>query len=554
MGERFNKYFQEIPQNIIQRTAQFLLTGFLFGSGIAMLVSSVIPNFAASNKYFISIYPYTFFFLNQINSILMAFVLIAAGVGTAARVKKAFSLTIIVLVIAILNTLRWLLIYGEFSWSFILFLFCVLLLTWVSRGAYYRERMAPSWGLVSWTIAIYIVTFVTYGIVGVLNRPNTHHNFTVPHFLFFPSQKVWLGGFFGLILAAVILFVFLRYFSKDTHSKIQQALDFNRIGNVIAQFGGNEISHLGFIRDKQMYVYQADGKDQLIFLFRKKADKLIVLGEPFGNQAYLQAGLAQFMDDADREDFTLIFYEASRALTMQLHEWGFDFFKNGEEGFVDLTTFTMNGKKMRGERALVNKFKREGYKFKLLQPPFSPEIMRELHQVSDEWLGKETEKGFSLGYFVPDYLNRAPVAVVYDHKGEIISFASVMPQGNTKIISIDLMRSRKDAPSGIMDFLLVNFFESARTEGYTSFNFGMAPLAGVGISHFSFLEERISHMIYEYGYKLYGFQGLREYKAKYVSKWVPKYIAYRKKRSLIYTVLQVLQVVNSPIHRGHERT
>jgi len=402
-----------------------------------------------------------------------------------------------------------------------------------------------------WVSCVYVVTFVLYTIVGVYNAPQIHHRHAVPSALFFPSQKLWVFGIIGLVLAALILVAMDRYFASGHNPRLGQTLDIARVRQVITTYGGNEISQLAFLNDKLVYYYQVDDVDQLIFLYQQKADKLILMGEPFGNQDYLQPALEQLMDDADSDGYSLVFYEISESLTMRLHEMGFDFIKTGEEGHVKLADFSLAGKRLRGERALMNKFVREQYTFKVLQPPFDAATMTALRAVSDSWLHGESEKGFSLGFFDETYLNQAPVAVVYNPDQVIVAFANIMPQGNQDVASIDLMRSSQAAPSGIMDTVFVHLFEQARDQGYTSFNMGMAPLAGVGVSRYSFIQEKIAHLIYEYGYQLYGFQGLRSYKEKYVTDWAPKYIAYRKRNSLIFTVLQLLQVVNTRVKGPH---
>jgi len=135
---------------------------------------------------------------------------------------------------------------------------------------------------------------------------------------------------------------------------------------------------------------------------------------------------------------------------------------------------------------------------------------------------------------------------VVDAEGTLVAFANLMPTGDQQMTSIDLMRARRDAPSGIMDGLFVYLFETCRDQGYASFNLGMAPLANVGVSEFSFIEERAAHLIYEYGSNFYSFQGLRAYKEKYVTDWQPKYLAYCRRQSLIYTMLQLGLVINQP--------
>ncbi len=227
-----------------------------------------------------------------------------------------------------------------------------------------------------------------------------------------------------------------------------------------------------------------------MFQFRKKADKLIILGEPVGDVTALIPAIRDFIRAADAQDLSLVFYEISETLTMQLHEYGFDFMKFGEEGYVDVQNFSLAGTKRKGERALIHKFEREGYTYSWLKPPLTEQTLRELRMVSDDWLAGRQEDGFSLGYFDDHYLNQAPVAVMRNHNGTIVSFASAMPTGTATTTSIDLMRSSTDAPSGIMDGMFVNLFQQAKADGFATFNMGMAPLANVGRSDYAFLEEK----------------------------------------------------------------
>lgn len=62
------------------------------------------------------------------------------------------------------------------------------------------------------------------------------------------------------------------------------------------------------------------------------------------------------------------------------HDFGYNFFKLGEEAVVDLNTFTITGKKRAGMRATFNRFEREGYTFSIHEPPFSDELYEELRK------------------------------------------------------------------------------------------------------------------------------------------------------------------------------
>lgn len=540
VGHRVNRFLNGLPVVTLRRAAHLFVTTFMYFSGVMMLLFATIPDVVLANHFYLRLVPYMFYFLSQITNIVMAFLLIGLARGVGARVKRAYWPTLVVLVVAIAVTL-W---RENFPVSLAILLGLVLACLIFARPELYRTGFHFSWGGLLIDGTIYVGTFVLYTILGLSSFPSGHHRPLLPQAWLLPSTQVWLTGLGSLLVALLILIAIYRYLAAPKPAWLKAPYEPARMRSVINQFGGNEVSHLAFLGDKQAYFYQAEGADQLFILFRQKADKLLVMGEPIGNQDYVRPALQAFMHDANQVGLRPVFYEISESLTLQLHEMGFDFIKVGEEGHVALANFSLAGKAHRGERALINKFKREGYQFALLQPPLSDEQFLELQAISNSWLNDETEKGFSMGFFDRDYLNEAPVAVMKNAAGQLVAFANLMPTGDHRMTSIDLMRASRDAPSGIMDGLFVYLFETCREEGYLSFNLGMAPLANVGVSEFSFVEERAAHLIYQYGSNFYSFQGLRAYKEKYVTSWEPKYLAYRRRQSLIFSMLQLMLVIN----------
>ncbi|UQS87010.1 bifunctional lysylphosphatidylglycerol flippase/synthetase MprF [Nicoliella spurrieriana] len=549
-GKRINEFLDDIPKTLFQRTAQIILTIFLYFSGIMLLLSITLPNVVLVNSFYLSFEPYTFYFLNQLTTIIVAFILIGLARGYGSRVQRSFWPTVVVLLIAIANTL-W---KESFPINMSILSIILILLLWLSKGSLYRKRLSYSWGQRIMDTIIFAFTFTAYTFLGIYNH--FHHNFhngpfkglfKQPNAYLFPSQQVWFAGFLGLLAASLILVIIYRYFSSKETNWLDQPFDAERVRHVIDEYGGNEVSHLAFVRDKQIYFYTIDDEDQVFFMFKRRANKLVIMGEPVGNAEQFSNAIDQFMIDADQIGLSLVFYEVGEKFTMILHEKGFDFTKAGEEGMVELSKFTLVGKKHRGERALMHKFEREGYQFSIVNPPFDNAFMAELKAISDQWLNGNSEKGFSLGYFDAYYLNQAPIAIMKDKDGKVVAFANIMPTGEHAITSIDLMRSSDDAPSGIMDGIFINLFQYSLDNKYQYFNLGMAPLSNVGRSRFSFIDEKIANLVYKYGQSFYSFQGLRSYKEKYVNVWVPRYIVYRRKSSLIFTMLQILLIVNERI-------
>ena len=84
-------------------------------------------------------------------------------------------------------------------------------------------------------------------------------------------------------MALLILLGIFRYLAAGKPEWLQAPYDAPRMGRDSSVWG-NEVSHLAFLRDKRAYFYQEAGVDQLFLLYRQKADKLLVMGEPIGNQ------------------------------------------------------------------------------------------------------------------------------------------------------------------------------------------------------------------------------------------------------------------------------
>src|SRR5262249_24888331 len=144
----------------------------------------------------------------------------------------------------------------------------------------------------------------------------------------------------------------------------------------------------------------------------------------------------------------------------------------------------------------------------------------------DAWLGlKNTrEKGFSLGFFAPDYLVRLPLAVVRRDQA-VIGFTNLLPGAEREELSCDLMRYLPGAHPSLMEFLFVELFLWGRAQGFRWFNLGMAPFSGLEAHALSPLWNRIGAVLFRYGEDFYNFQGLRRWKEKFDPVWQPRYLA-----------------------------
>lgn len=274
--------------------------------------------------------------------------------------------------------------------------------------------------------------------------------------------------------------------------------------------------------------------------YRVRGRRWIAMGEPVGQRVERQELLWAFATMADRYGGAAVFYSIGEGLLAELATMGLAVRKVGEAAVIDVAAFSLEGKAKQNLRTAVNRAEREGASFEVLPPGSASGLAAELRAVSEAWMKihNSEEKAFSLGRFDPDYLDLTPLAVVREG-GRIVAFANLLPGAGRGEVAIDLMRYRPDAPTGAMDYLFVRAIQWAGAEGYEGFDLGMAPLSGLEDRRIAPVFARVGALVFEEGGALYGFAGLRAYKAKFAPEWRAKFIAAPASTPLAMALLDV---------------
>ncbi|MBB3110240.1 phosphatidylglycerol lysyltransferase [Paenibacillus phyllosphaerae] len=320
-------------------------------------------------------------------------------------------------------------------------------------------------------------------------------------------------------------------------------IDAERLEHFLHAYGHNAHTHLYFMGDKQFF-WEAEGF--ALIVYRKAGNRRIVLGDPIGEAEAVLRVIDQFIRKCRSERSVPVFYQVKAAGLALYERYGLQSVKLGEEAQINLPSFHTAGKAWLKLRTRLNKFERNGHRFEVIQPPFSTELLQELADISDEWLGKRKEKSFSVGAFSLDYANRFPVSLLRSPDGRIDAFASLggdhvsepgrNPDALPRRLTVDLMRHRAGSAHGTMDVLFLLLFAWGKEQGYEVCSLGMAPLAGA-------CESKLARLIYKYGNKLYNFKGLYEYKNKFAPVWEDVYLV-APAASMPITVLQLALVIN----------
>lgn len=540
-GHSFNEENDGIPAEFLKSIGHDICSLMMYLFGIFMILSATIPDQVSTIKWLAKLNPIHANILYQFPSILLGLVFILLGRLNIENQKRSFKPTMIFLAITFFYAM--LTGFGVITYAYLILL---TILTISTRKDLYRTQFV--YRAESLTMDLCIALF--FGMLYLLSIASKAKGMRLilraKDFIVIPFEENWLRISLLIVISAAVLYTIL-YYVRGKGETVGEAPDLDRVRHLLETYGGDLDAGLVFLGDKQLYWYTVDGEDRCAIQLKTEADNVIVMGEPMGNPEDVDDCIREFIRHVDVLGYDLVFYEVSRDFIMKLHDFGFHFMKFGEAALVNLDEFTMEGRNRRSARNVLNKFEKEGYSFKISEPPFDDKTMKTFKAISDQWLGNRGEKGFSLGFFDEDYLNRGPVAVVENEEGSIVSFANLMPVYKKGYATIDLMRHDPEtSPNGTMDFLFLNLFLYFKEQGMHWFDLGMAPLANVGINEHSFLQEKLAYFVFKFGGNIYSFEGLRTYKSKYATRWDAKYTGYNHRANLFFTVVSLVRVDRRP--------
>jgi phosphatidylglycerol lysyltransferase len=308
---------------------------------------------------------------------------------------------------------------------------------------------------------------------------------------------------------------------------------------IVEAYGCSSLARMLLFDDK-LYFFSSGGS---VIGYVLEGRIALTLGDPVGPAEDIPICVRDFKEFCQRNDWEAAYAQVRPDYLEAYIDTGYHAVCIGSEAIVSLATFSIAGGEKKNIRTGVNKMTKSGYKAEVLLPPHPSHLMNELHQISDEWLTSVHgyEKRFSLGWFDEDYLNSTPIIVIRTPQGFIDAFANLLPEYQANEVAIDLMRHRRQAEKGQMDFLFVSLIEWAKSQGYATINIGLSGLAGMGEHPTDPAIERSLHYIYQHVNQFYNFKGLHEFKAKYDPTWSPRYLIYPGAANLPAVVIAMLR-------------
>lgn len=532
----------------------WLVTLVTLGSGVVNLYSVIGPNLPERQIILEGIFPLEFLHLSRFLTVLIGFALVISSINIYKRKQRAWWSVMLLASASIIFHFTKGLDYEEAALSLVLLVLLIL-----ARKIFTVKSSVPDWRWGLLRLGITALIAFGYGVAGFwFLEPrefgmNFHWQAALRHTLEFLSlqgnpQLVphtryarWFLDSLYLITLTAVGYALFALFRPALYRLRTVPQDHARAAAMVSQHGRTALDYFKYWPDKTIFFSSTQNS---FLAYRVGANVAMVLGDPIGAATELEKTIREFMAFCKEHDWRVAFHQAAPENLPLYNKIGLKKLKIGDDAVVDLATFDIKSSALKRIRTKINQLDRAGFQTIYYAPPIPAEIMAQLKDVSDEWLripGRR-ERRFTLGRFESKYVRATPVIAATDKDGRIEAFLNLIPSHFPGEATVDLMRHRENAPTGIMDYLFVKTFQQCKAQAFTRFNLGMAPMAGFQEHEEAAPEERAVHYFFQHLNFIFSYRGLRQYKAKFATIWEPRYLIYENILQLPKLALALNQV------------
>ena len=437
--------------------------------------------------------------------------------GLSLRLEAAYRLAALLLGVGIVTLVCKGLIYEGAA-----VLTAILVVLFYTRPEFRRDGALFNQGYpTEWTSTLTALLAVTIWLGLLSYKPAEYSHELWWHFDYTAEYARFLRTI-TVVLVTTVAIGLANLLRPDPVPDLPHAGGLKQVRSIVKQ-SQSARANLALLGDKR-FLFSDSGK--AFIMYRVKGESWIALGDPVGPAAEHERLVLTFRELCDRYGGWPVFYLVDAEGLSLYVDLGLSPLKVGEDARVPLERFSLTGHARSELREAHDRVLEQGVDFGIVSSHDVPALIPELERVSDDWLAHlaKTERGFSRGFFSPDYVARFPCAVVRRDK-RIIAFAVLWVSGGKEELALDLLRYHRDAPKGIMEFMVTELMVGGRARGYRWFDLGLVPLAGHERQLPDPLWQRIGRMMYRQSEHFQDSDSHRRFAAALDPVWRPKYLA-----------------------------
>jgi lysyl-tRNA synthetase class 2 len=333
-------------------------------------------------------------------------------------------------------------------------------------------------------------------------------------------------GTFGLLVLAGCFGLLLRPLAApralpDVHVR-------HAVRRLVSRHGTDTLAYFKLRRD-QHYLFSADGG--AFVGYRIEAGVLLVSGDPVGAPDSLPALFRTLGAFAEARGLRLAAVGAGEALLPLWRQLGLRSLYLGDEGVVDTTAFSLEGRAIRKVRQSVSRLEKAGYEAELVEVgALSESALAELDALSGRWRQGAGERGFAMSLDAVRRDDHADslVLLARDTDGRARGYLHFAPSYGRRAVSLSLMRRDRDTPNGLTEFMVVRAIEQLRARGVDDASLNFAVFARlIHNPHSRF--ERLAGRALLLADRFFQIERLYRFNAKFFPRWEPRYLVYERR-------------------------
>jgi phosphatidylglycerol lysyltransferase len=445
----------------------------------------------------------------------------------------------------------------DYEEAIVAFMVLVALIT--TRKEYYVKSNPRLRNLGLQTSLLFTAAVIIYGTLGFYFLDKKHFNidfnilqsirFTLQNYLLIGSNELFPADPFakhflysinisGFLSIAFLIYTLVRAYTPQKNVSTEEL---GLANDLLNSFGNSSLDYFKKYQDK-LILFSENRK--AFIAYRVSGNFAVVLENPVAeNNVEIQKCISEFDTYCYENGIKSIYYRVPEESLEIYHKIRKKDLFIGQEAIVDLSQFSLAGGNKKSMRNAINKVTEQGYKCTVFAPPVKDGVLQKIKSVSDEWLHDTGRREiiFSQGMFVWQELKQQTILTVENAEEKIIAFLNIIPDYAKGEATYDLIRKTKDAPNGVLDFILIELFNYLKSQNFSYVNLGFAPISGLDDPHT--FSERSMKFAYEKIKSFSHFKGLREYKEKFEPVWHNKYLVYQDD----YDLLQVPAILANVI-------
>lgn len=538
---------------------QLLAPVLLLFLGITNILSALTPALADRLKILRDFIPYDVIEVSNTAVLVIGVILMATSGALFKGYKNSYYLALSLAMVSLIGHFFKGIDYEEA----ILAAITIIVLLY-QRKTYYI-RSIPLQALKWQNGLILMACVLIYGIVGFYFLDLRHFNIdftftesvinTIKSFILIDADlrpvtafgRYFLYSINMLGVASILYFIWLLY-KRLTQKTETDNLEVERAKVLVRAFGSSSMDYFKTYEDKKFYFF---GNGEGFMAYKTTRSYAVVLENPvlkdFSTEV-LTEKIKEFEAVMLSLNLNVVYYRVPEATIGTYEALNKKTLLLGEDAYVNLETFTMEGGGAKPLRNAINKIARAGFAFKVNTAPQTDGFLQQLGYVSNNWLVEMERKelGFSQGYFRESELKNQTILCVENTDGKIVAFLNIIENSVPGELNFDLMRKTADAPSGTMEFLFTQMMQHYKAQGFKTLCLGMVPLSGIDSP--DNIAEQALKLAYKH-IKLFGhYKSLRFFKEKFSPFWSKVYAVYDTDMDLVNLPRVLAKVMKTNIN------